>query len=182
MSWLPSPYVALLAHDYCSDGGSRVAIVSTSNAAPVVLTNLAVAGWITESRLVGNALYVASESYEPMAGAPDTWQWGTRLSSFDLTNPRQPVARGTLWLSGWGNAVYATDRFLFVVTESPVNWWQSLIRVIDITSPNGTMVSRATISAAGNVADKFKMNLNGNIFTAISQDWHSETNNQIVTR
>src|ERR1043166_2440731 len=177
---LTPQYVALLTHDYCSDGGSRVAIVATSNSIPVVVTNLNVAGWINESRLVGSALFVASESYEPASG--DTWQWGTRISSFDLSNPRQPVARGSLWFAGWGNAICATDRFLFVATESPINWWQSLIRVIDVSSPNGTMLSRGTIAAAGSVADTFKMNLNGNIFTVIAQDWHSETNSQIVTR
>ena len=121
--------------------------------------------------MVGTALYVASQTYRAVSGTTNTtWEWGTMVTSFDLVDTETPVKRNTLWYAGYGNVVTATDTYLFVVTQDPANWWQSLIRIIDITEPSGTMASYASIRSAGRVADKFKLNYSGTVFTSISED------------
>jgi len=130
--------------------------------------------------MVGSALYVASQSFRPVAGS-NAWEWGTLVSSFDLANPDAPVKRGTLWYAGYGNVVTANDTFLFVVTQDPSNWWQSLVQVIDITAPDGTMAAFGSIRTAGRVLDKFKLNYADGVFTSISEDWHWDNGTRLVT-
>ncbi len=178
--------VILLARDSCNYYGagseSRVLLVGVTNGVPGVAASLPVSGYIQESRLVGTALYVASQTYRQTTTTPDpkggaepvtstVWEWGTVVTSFDLADPYQPVAKSRLWFAGWGNVVSATDRFLFVVNNDTANYYASNIRCVDISDPAGTMKELATIRTAGQVPDKFKMNVNGEVFTAISQAW-----------
>ena len=183
---LDDKHIVLLATDGCrwsaTGPESQVLIVDVANSDPKVVAAFPVAGYIQESRLVGTALYVASQAYRPLPSADSypTWEWGTRVSSFDLADPAVTVARNTLWYSGYGNAVAANDVFLFVVTQSPDNWMVSQVRCIDITNPNGTMAEYASIQTAGRIADKFKLDWSGAVLTAVSQI--AANNNLLATK
>lgn len=180
---LESGEVVLLARNSCysysnsSTPESEVLILQPQNdpESIQVLSRMPVNGRIQESRMVGTALYVASQTYRTreMVDAEErsqtVWEWGTMVTSFDLSDPSHPVPQETLWFEGYGHVIHATDTFLFVVTQSRNNWWQSSIAVIDISSPDGALAEYERITPAGRVADKFKMNLNGGIFTVISE-------------
>lgn len=159
---LDDSHVVLLARKGTRWDLSEAILVSITNGLPTITARLDVNGFISTSRLVGTALYVASDGYTNSA-------WGTILSSFDFSNLAAPAARNSLFIGGWGNAVAATDRFFFIATSS--NWNQSDVAVVDISDAGGTMVAKGTIHAAGHVADKFKMGLNGDVFTVVSQIW-----------
>jgi hypothetical protein len=177
-----SNHVVLLARNDCSQNtdNSQVVVVRVSGGLPQIVTQLPVPGWIQESRMVGTALYVASQAYRPVPGTSNsTWEWGTLVSAFDLADPAVPVAKGSLWYAGYGNVVTATDNYLFVATQDPANWWQSVLRIIDITAPDGTMADYASLRMAGRLPDKFKLNYVGWILTTISEDWHLT---RLVTR
>lgn len=180
---LGDTHVVLLARNGCNYNQSQVLIVNDTDGKPDVVARLPVDGSIQESRLVGAALYVATQTYRPV---PDTtnsaWEWGTKVSAFDLSVPATPVSRNTLWYPGYGNVVTATDRLLFVVTQDPGNWWQSIVRVIDITDPDGTIRDYESIRTAGRVPDKFKLHWNGATFTSISEDWRSTTTQRLTTK
>jgi hypothetical protein len=179
---LDDQYALLLARNGCGwapEGGSQALIVEVSGQ-PRVVASVPIPGEVQESRLVGTALYVASQVYrrvevpaKPDSNEPvEQWEWGSVVSSYDLANPTAPVARDTLWYPGWGNVIMATDRFLFVVNQgADNNWWQSDIQVVDISAPDGAMRLMSTVRPAGRVADKFKMNLAGDVFTVVSEYW-----------
>jgi hypothetical protein len=145
-----------------SQSEGTVTIVDVSAGKPKVLAALSYHGWLRETRLVGTVLYAVSESYE-------SGHSGLEVTSFDLSDPEHPVKRDTLFLGAWGGVIHATDRFLFVVRYGS-DWrhWHSIIDVVDISSPLGTLVKRGQIETAGTVNDKFKMNLDGDTFTAVS--------------
>lgn len=170
------PFAILLTRE-CdgSPGKSSVVIVDTSATPLRAIRKLTVEGSIQESRLVGKVLYVASETWRPVVPSDpklgSTWEWGTLVSSFDLADPSAPVAQGGLWFAGSGNVVSATDRWLFVVTRDPADGWHSFIQVIDIGDEHGAMTVRGRISPRGQVADKFKMNLAGEVFSVVSESW-----------
>jgi hypothetical protein len=174
MYLLGANFVVLLTRNNCGSysgyGDSEVLIVALSNGVPSIAAKLAVAGTISESRLVGNALYVAAQTLraKPDSGGT-TWEWGTQIESFDLAVPEAPVARSTLWYSGYNNVVHATDTYLFAVTQHPTNYQKSLVNVIDITAPDGTMHAYDTITPAGRVEDKFKLDWTDAIFSVISE-------------
>ena len=175
MYLLDANHVALLARDGCGWWGgeseSRVLIVNVKGGAPKVAASLPVKGFVQESRLVGTALYVASQTYHVKTNGTNsiTWEAGSLVSSFDLSNPEAPVAKDTIWYSGYDNVIAATDVFLFVVVPSPSDYWRSIVHCIDITAPDGAMSEVASISTAGRVNDKFKMNWANFVFTAISE-------------
>jgi hypothetical protein len=174
-------YVVLLVRDDCGwsgSQGSRVLIVEDTGATPKVITSLPIQGQIVESRLVGTALYIASQTYRKVTVPilPDgqrvgeSWEWGSVVTSFDLANPLAPVARDTLWYAGYGNVIYATDKFLFVAVADPINYWKGTVYVTDISAPDGAMSAKGSLQPVGRVADKFKMNLSGQVFTVITED------------
>ena len=174
MYTLGDKHVILLARKGCNyrwnDTESQVIIVNVESDTPVITATVPVKGYIRESRLVGTALYIASQTYvtrkavNPETGETYTsWEHGTQVSSFDLANPLKPVARETLFYRGYNNDIYATDRFLFVFTSVPRDYYKTDLRCVDISASNGTMKEAATIRTAGRVADKFKMRLSGDL-------------------
>ena len=180
---LSDHHVVLLARNGCNYNESQILIVNDTVGKPEVAARLPVDGSIQESRLVGTALYVAAQSYRPVPGSTNSmWEWGSKVFAFDLSDPAAPIARNTLWYSGYGNVVTATDRLLFVVTQDPNNWWQSIVRAIDITNPDGTMRDYETIRTAGRVPDKFKINWDGSTLTIISEDWRSTATRRLTTK
>ncbi len=175
---LPPDHVVLLTRGQCSSYGlysggvnqSEVLIVAVNQGVPAIVTNLPVAGTITESRMVGTALYVASQTTRQVTGADGTtWEWGTEIASFDLAQPGAPACRSKLWYPGYGHVIHATDTYLFAVTQDTANWRQSHVQVIDITSLDGTMAAYATLTPAGRVADKFKLDWTAGVFSIISE-------------
>ena len=175
--------VVLLARNGCDYNQSEVLVVKDAGGDPSVTARLPLPGYIVESRLVGTALYVAAQAYRPVAGTTNsTWEWGTQVSSYDLSDPAAPAARSTLWYSGYGLVVQATDRLLFVVTQDPSNWWQSIIRSIDISNPDGTMHAYESIRTAGRVPDKFKLRWQEGILTTISEDWRTVAGRRLTTK
>lgn len=173
-------HVVLLTRDGCNRGNdteSQVLLVQIVEGKPRQVAAVPVKGYIKESRLVGNALYVASEAYQKLGdatapGGGERWEWGTSVSAFDLSQPDQPVVRSTDWVASSGSVVTATDRLLFVAgLEDGVAGGldRNVVHVFDISSPDGTFQRLCRIHPAGRVMDKFKMNFAGDVFTVVSE-------------
>lgn len=181
MYLIGSTHVVLLTSSYCYYGGgeqSQVVVVEVTGADPRPVAELPVSGHIVESRMVGSALYVVSSKYRVLevplqgGGVTQNWEWGNEVSSFDLSDPANPLAKHTAWANGYGQAVYATDRFLFIAGPNRnFDWNASAIRIFDISDPHGAMTEVATIETRGQVQDKFKMQLLGDVFTCVTMDW-----------
>ncbi|MBI2929351.1 MAG: beta-propeller domain-containing protein [Verrucomicrobia bacterium] len=184
MYLLEDNYVVLLTREGC--GGlwavngvnteSQVLIVKVENGGPRVVAQLPVRGQTQESRLVGTALYVASQGYRSRSDNPNDWEIGNFVCSFDLANPEAPVEKSSLWYPGYRNTITATDRFLFVAVplDYQVTHGQttpSLVHCLDIAAPDGTMRELSSFQVLGQVKDKFKMHVNGDVVTVISEEW-----------
>ena len=184
MYLLEDHYVVLLARKDCSwdTVESEVLVVNTSPSlsAPNRVAALPVPGRIIESRLVGTALYVASEAWQPQTNASGIqWEQGTHILSFDLANPERPLARSALWYPSGGSVIAATDRFLFVALRPGDNNGAD-IHYLDISAFDGVVQPRGSVRVAGQVDDKFKMHLNGDVFSVIS--WGVNSNSLTVTK
>jgi hypothetical protein len=181
MYLLDDRHVALLARAQpCEDSWgqnarSAVVIIDVHNDSPRELARVPIEGRILESRMVGSALYVASDTWTPRTDddgstAESVWVNGTRVLGINLANPGAPVAQPPLWLPGSGNVVAATERFLLVGVQPPDarTWWQSRLHVLDIDDPAGAIRDFATLNLDGRLQDKFKLNVHGDILTAIT--------------
>lgn len=163
---IDSGHVALLAREAGVYGKSRLLIVDVSGGTPSLASSQSLDGTICESRLVGTALYVALQAQGE--GVP---QFGTAVVSFDLSVPAAPVQREKLWYPGANTTVMATDRFLFLALSGGWDGLSSEVKILDIASPDGAMTDAATLVTAGSVADKFKMNLSGDVFSVFSEKY-----------
>ena len=182
MYMLGDNHIILLARDGCNwwnnNAESQVIIVDVSNDTPFIVGSMPVKGYIRESRLVGTALYIASQVYRQKEVHHDDgtlsmqWEHGTQISSFDLKNPAQSVTKDSLFYSGYNNDIYATDKFLFISTSVLGNYYKTDLRCIDISAPDGAMKERAAIRTSGRVADKFKMRLEDDTLTVISETFN----------
>ena len=178
---LDDSHALLLVHDNCrywsADAESRLVIVRVVDGQPEELSSVPVQGRILESRLVGSALYLATQSYrsfevwdEEPGRAVTQWEWGTTVRSYDLADPEDPVENQEHWIPGSGHVIHATSDYLFVSTTGRSgNWWRSQVELIDISSPDGELAPLSRIRPAGRVHDKFKMNVHGDTFTVISE-------------
>lgn len=175
---LPSGHAVLLTRNWCNSNGndeSKVLIVDGAAATPSLSAEAPVPGWIVESRMVGNALYVVSQSYyQRTVEGGTTWEPRTFLTSIDLTNPAAPVRRSSQALAGYSSTIYATDRYLVSATWSSI-YNESSLQLVDISSPTGEFAFLSTIKVAGSIVDKFKLNIDGDLLTAISHRWDSNT-------
>ncbi|MDG1889924.1 MAG: beta-propeller domain-containing protein [Verrucomicrobiota bacterium] len=175
MYMVDAGHVVLLARNNCSYWGggaeSRIVILNVSTETPVEVTSLPLRGRIQESRLVGSALYVTSQVYQQKSGKPDTWEWGTRVHSFDLSDPSNPAERDVLWVPGYQNVIQATSDYLFVATQGlgSRDHWRSRLKIVDISRPDGTMRELGEIQPAGRILDKFKIDLADNVLRVISE-------------
>ncbi len=184
MYLLEDHHVVLLARKECSWNTveSEIIIVNTSPSLsiPNRVATLSVPGRIIESRLVGTALYVASEAWQPQTnGSGVQWEQGTHILSFDLANPERPLARSALWYPSGGSVIAATDRFLFVALR-PGGISGADVHCLDISAFDGVVHPRGSLRVAGEVADKFKMHLNGDVLSVIS--WGVNSNSLTVTK
>lgn len=173
---LPGNEVVLLAREGCYywGGNSEVVIVDASGDAPKAVATVGVEGSVVESRLVGTALYIASSSYR--RENPSQYEYGTYVTSIDLANPAQPVVRNKIWYSGSSHVISATDRFLFVATQDYRQWggsWEtrSTLNILDCSAPDGTFREESKVLLFGAVQDKFKLNVRGDVLTAVSFRW-----------
>jgi hypothetical protein len=182
MYTLGEDHVVLLARTSCAYNESEIILAVDRSGQPEVTARLKISGYLQESRLVGNALYVVSSTYRPATAAGAVWEHGTLVSSFDLADPSAPIARDTLWYTGSGHVIAATDILLFVVTQDLNNWWQSTLRAIDITSPDGRMAAYQDIPTAGRVPDKFKIRWRDGVLTTVSEDWRATGDRRVTTR
>ncbi len=186
--------VILLARDFCNasggNGEGQVILLEVKDGQPQLVTQIALPGAIRESRLVGTALYVISERYRTVSvpgkqgAVNEVWEWGSEVTSIDLSQFSRPQVKFKEWAPGYGNAIMATDRYLFVATpQAGASSWNgnSDVRVFDISSPDGTTQALSTIPARGRVKDKFKMNLNGEIFTVVTETAGAILKTQVET-
>lgn len=174
-------YASSLSHHQ----GGVVAVIDLSNPAqPTLLHQAPVSGSISTSRLTRDgsqiALYVA-------AGGVGGWADGgsgstqTVVKSFDLSAGL--VAKSELSLGGYVSDIQATPQALLVASyDWTTGSGASLVTVVDISDPAGTMLQGDTISVAGRVSSQFNLDLHGNILRVVSgSTWGGTNTNHLQT-
>lgn len=145
---------------------SQAVVISLTGTNPSIVGRLPIRGRTVESRMVGNVLYVASEFAEYTSAS---YSFGTVVVSFDLSTPAQPRQRSTFTFDNRSCTISATDSYLFVAGPDPLNWKRSLVNILDISDPSGTMIQAGSVRLAGELQDKFKLSFEGTVLRAISQ-------------
>jgi hypothetical protein len=140
-----------------------------------VLGSFDVPGSISDSRIVGDILYVVSHE--------DAYCWGcegdgrlTAILSLDVSDPRAPAKVDELKFAD-GNTSYGarsiavTEQRMYVAgpdygSDMPTG---STIQVVDISDAKGTMVQGAMVAVEGQISSRWQMDEYGGVLRVISQ-------------
>jgi hypothetical protein len=162
-------------------GGLVMSVDLSDRAHPALLDQAVVPGDISTSRLTQGggqaALYVAANDYDPSTGAARTV-----VKSFDVTGDKFKK-KSELDLGGYVQDIQATTDVLLVAAQDwSRNSQQSTVTVVDISSPDGTMVKGGTITAAGTVQNKFNMDAYEGVLRVVSGvAWNGTQENHLET-
>ena len=164
-------------------GGVVLSVDLSDPANPVVVDRELVPGWIYKSRLVKGggqeALYVVSQDYGYVAMGDGSAQstTATKVKSFAIAGG-QLTAASELDLGGWIADIAATPRALLVARyDWDRNGDQSVVSVVDISDPAGTMIEGDEIRGEGLVRSQFNMDLRGDVLRVVSgRSWSGGAN------
>ncbi|QXD23144.1 beta-propeller domain-containing protein [Opitutia bacterium ISCC 51] len=148
-----------------------------------------VPGYILESRLVGNILYVVSRRWwqestvDEESGVEHLRSVsGLAVSKIDMADPENVVVADPLELRDgkynyWGGIVQATSRALMIATSAYDHITRttlSTVHVVDISDPEVDPILTHEFPSKGHVRNKFNLNLKDDILTVVSQVWRDE--------
>ena len=159
--------------------GSELWAIDVSNpVAPAVLARLPIEGQLTETRIVGDVVYVVSRRYPwygvlpAVAGAASPGVSGAPaaapeadlvyVASFAIPDPAdpRPVDRLDFPAAGWDTHASVTAERIILSqaawdVSGPLTWF----RAIDISDPGGALALGAAWSCLGAVRDRWGMDL-----------------------
>ena len=176
--------------------GSRVDIVDVSNMAdPKITGSFDVEGIVTESRIVGDILYVVSSEqsfYYPIfmaekpmlldvegtdtAIAPDdqTSDQSICVASINIADPSdiQEVDREDF--EGSAEYIHVTEDTIFISSTAGYRWDNPTTTLIyvDISDPTGIIAQRGALDVRGRIEDKFKMDYANGYFRVCTYEWN----------
>jgi uncharacterized secreted protein with C-terminal beta-propeller domain len=144
-------------------------------------------GDVTDSRLVGDVLYLVTHE--------NGWCWrcdreaSTRITTFDVSKPEAFPQLDQLRFddgqTGYGQRSISvtTDRIYVGGTDWSGDAGARSIRVVDISDPKGTLVLGAQVSIAGQITSRWQMDEYQGVLRVISQPggWNSGLAPQVET-
>lgn len=156
---------------------SHVVVIDASEPANMnVLARFAIPGYISDSRIVGDILYVAA--FE------DGYCWSctqnqprTTVMALNVADPSSVEKVDQLSFDdqegsyGWRRSLTVTDERMYVAgpawgNDGPVG---STIQVVDISDPTGDLVEGDTVQVAGQVNSRWQMDEYEGVLRVISQ-------------
>jgi len=157
---------------------SEIVELDVANAADIRQTaSYDVPGSISDSRVVGDALYLVT--YENGSCWSCTTKPATIVTSFKVGNTitkveQLPFVSPLDGYSGWQRSVAATNERLYIAGP---DWsWRggsgghSVIQVVDIHDPNGHMTKGADIPVAGQIQSRWQMDELAGVLRVVSQN------------
>jgi hypothetical protein len=171
--YLHNGYILALTSGVTSSlgvSGSQLSVVDVGRPEnPVLIATLMLEGQVTNSRLVGEILYTASDS-------------GLVIQSVDVTDPRAArlVDRLTLQLGAYGSHVLATQSVFYVATLS----WSgeavgecasssydkegcTTVMAVDISSPVGLLRRGASYAMVGTLKDRWGLDFSDGVLRVL---------------
>jgi hypothetical protein len=157
--------------------GPAVFVVDARDPArPRARGKVALKGYITDSRKVGDVLYVVTTEWvtEGNAGKPVT-----RVSSIHLGSLDAPRVVASRVFEGSSNVVHATDQFLVVASGA---FPETQIQVIDIRDAGGAMTLGAKTRVRGQVSNKHHLHIGAqNVLRVVTHEWQGGGTARVFT-
>ena len=160
--------------------GSQVRVVDIADpTAPRVVGNVDLAGNLTDSRMVGEVLYLVSQEFswyyrDALSSAPRDV---TQILSLRVGDPEdvEPVDRQEFPRNGYDHHIQVTPETIYLASsgwEQESSEYRTTLRYIDISDPNGQIDIRGQARTPGIVQDRWSIDeLDGVLRVASGQTW-----------
>lgn len=162
-------HAILLTRDSDDWSSTVVQLVRITGGKPSIVASRKVAGWLTDSRMAGNNLYLATQNWSSSGGS---WREQAILTQVSID-----AVAGTLALAadfkvtGSWPVISAGAGWMAVATSQTANWNKSDVALFSFDGSGLTKLNTSAIQTGGRIYDKFKMQVKDGVFTAISQGW-----------
>jgi hypothetical protein len=157
--------------------GSQLGIIDVSNpAVPAMVSKVNLAGYASDSRRVGDVLYVVGATGSPFYFRQDGSQTEHQdegfVASVNVADPNNvvPVQRTTF--AGTSLAIHVSDSLILAAShEYDANAGQTDTRVqaIDISDPAGAIAIRGSVNVPGVIRNRFYMDDYDDVLRIVTQ-------------
>ena len=158
---------------------SKLMVVNTEDPADLKLIGeFEIEGWITDSRQVGDVIYVASTEYtyswygcDGEGGSSGNNQ--ISIMSINVKDPKNIKMADKVSVEGYGYTLYVSQKSIYVAEADTYYWTEDYdkgypVTMFDISDPEGKIVKKAEFRTDGFMSDRWKMHEVGNTFFAVS--------------
>jgi len=166
-----------------------IKVVKVAGGTAEIVAESTLDGWMVDSRLVGNRLYVATQDWaastspvtlhKVAADTDATQDWAASTGTVTLHEVAADTAAvsASHTLSGSSPVVSAGEGWLAIAVQPPKDWHVSLVTLFTLGNDGANSVGSTPIPVAGRVYDKFKIQYFGGTLSVISQQWVSNAQN-----
>ena len=176
-------WIALVTRSSCGYSDSQIVLVQVQDGVPSIKSRLDLGGSIVESRMVGTRLIAAATrlyNYGVLLSGTTSYNPGyppTVVSAFDLADPANPVTQKPLELPIYANVVSASGGYFLLSGIGPTpdtgaglgSGYFSVVQVLDVSDSSRPPQLVGSANLAGTIADKFKLNAQNGVLSAVSQ-------------
>jgi len=164
---------------YYNRTSSKVMVVNTEDPSNLSLIGeFELDGWITDSRQVGDVIYVASTEYSYYwSGCDgDSGKSGAdqiSIMSINVKDPKNIKMVDKVALDGYSYTLYVSQKSIYVAEADTYYWNEDYtdgypVTMFDISDPEGKIVKKAEFKTDGFMSDRWKMHETGDKFFAVS--------------
>lgn len=155
---------------------SRLLTLDVSNPADIrVLSDQTLPGNISDSRVVGDVLYVVTHENGYCYGCDSHMR--TAAVSYDISQPSNLRQAAQLFFDetqdewGWATrSISVTDQRMYIGGRDYNDGaWGSKIEVVDISDPGGTMQRGVTLRAEGEIESRWQLDEHDGVLRVLSQ-------------
>jgi len=161
--------------------GSQLRIVDISDVRnPQVIGGINLAGDASDSRIVGDVMYLVSNRYPWYGGyGTDDTEDKTQILSVSLNDPVEVIDVQDFPRNGWEHHVHVTAATIYLSSSgwiwdpvSRTGEYESKIRYVDISDPGGLIALGDEVDVEGRVGDRWSMDEHQDVLrVASSQSW-----------
>ncbi len=164
---------------YYNRTSSKLMVVNTEDPKNLeLLGEFELDGWITDSRQVGDVIYVASTEYRYYWNDcdGDSGTYGAdqiSIMSVNIKDPKNIKLVDKVALDGYSYTLYVSQKSIYVA-EANYDYWNDdhaegyPVTMFDISDPEGKIVKKAEFKTDGFMSDRWKMHETGDKFFAVS--------------
>ena len=165
----PGRLLVLLTEGWSDDTQwTRINVIKVSGGKAEIIQTRDVPGYLSDSRLVGRRLILATSEWNYDSDVSGNWNSRSRLSEWLLSADAAPNKSSETLIEGDSPLIGSGPDWLAVSVNPTAEWDVSEVSVFAVR-PGGLVRMAKPFRTAGTISSKFGMSWSNNVFTTVSE-------------